>query len=127
MHPKFTQALDCYLAMLADLEDPRNAMKVRGASIEREWQAGAGVSIAPPEAMREQCTDVPRAQLFEAALIAIGPHHKAIVMRHFDGPHSQYTRPWQQAATDDAKHWGLSAALYVCTLQQGISMIEAVL
>ena len=111
--------------MLADLDDPRNAMSIKGASVEREYQAGAGVSLSPPIAMRARCSDLPRAELFEAALIAIGPHHKSIVMRHFDGPHSQYTRPWECASIDDAKHWGLETMLYITTLQSGIDKIEA--
>ena len=125
IHQKFTDGLTQYLAMIDDLNDPRAQLAIRGASIEREYQAGPGISLSPPEAIKVRCANLPLAHLFEAALNAIGTYAKKKLLRHFDGPHAMYTRDWQQAANADSEYWGMLTLAYVSELQKSIDNVTA--
>ena len=125
IHQKFTDGLNQYLAMIDDLNDPRAQLAIRGASIEREYQAGPGISLSPPEAIKVRCANLPLAFLFEAALNAIGIDAKKKLLRHFDGPHAMYTREWQAAVIADADHWRIPPGKYAEDLQKSIDNVTA--
>ena len=125
IHQKFTDGLNQYLAMIDDLNDPRAQLAIRGASIEREYQAGPGISLSPPEAIKVKCANLPLAYLFESVLNTLLPDIKKKLLRHFDGPHAMYTRDWQSAVIDDAKHWGMIPKEYALELQCTINYVTS--
>ena len=125
IHQKFIDGLDQYLAMIDDLNDPRAQLAIRGASIEREYQAGPGISLSPPEEIKVRCANLPLAHLFEAAINALDVDSKKRLLRHFDGPHAMYVRAWQNAVIDDADYWRMPTQDYANNLQTSIDNVTA--